>query len=184
MTRSSSSVTANTTNGAYRTSNPITRCDTRGCTEEAMVRCLRCGAPSCNMHVLGNSYCADCEMALSGREARAGWAAIGVAVATGASMMFASGLGNLPVTMTLGGCCTLLAVLAHTVGRAMARSHFRAGNRFSAEQRVLESAELSIAPQLGPRKRRGRKRRGAGSGGASPGATPTPPMWARTYGVG
>ncbi len=175
----------NTALALYRGARVLPRCLSARCEDEAVVRCLRCGKTYCSRHAFVDGYCADCEMVLSGVQARAGWSGAGIATVAGASAMFYTGLSNLLLTIVLGGCFALLAVWTTAIGRALARNRFRAGNRFSAHEMVLDGATMEIAPQMIDLNNalRGR-RRVFGSSGHSAGATPTPPIWARTYGVG
>ena len=181
MTETTRSISLN----AYRAANPVHRCLTPNCSEIALVRCVRCGVTLCGRHAQVEGYCSDCSMALSNILARGGWVGSGVAVVGAVVSMYSSGLGMLALTVIFGGCFALLGVWTTAVGRALARNHFKRSNRFTADEVVLEGAEVEIAPNLpGPRGAVRRRRGVAGSGGHSAGATPRIPMYQRTYGAG
>ena len=150
-----------------------------------MVRCLHCGVTSCSRHAHVSGYCVECEMKLSNIQARGGWVGTGLAVVGAVSSIYITGLDLLMLSIVFAGCFALLGVWTTAVGRALAKNHFKAGDRFSADEVVLDGATLEIAPRLpGPIGVARRRRNVAGSGGRSAGAMPTVPMYQRTYGVG
>jgi hypothetical protein len=169
---------------AYRAANPVFRCVTANCSEQAVVRCLHCGKTSCSRHALVDGYCVDCEMALSNVEVRGGWIGASIAAVGAITSMYTSGLALLPLTIIFGGVFALLGVWTTAVGRALARNSFKAKDKLAADELVLDGAEVNIAPRLGPVGASRPRRRRIGSGGHSAGAMPSVPMYQRTYGAG
>lgn len=185
MTHKAASTATSVNLNAYRVANPVHRCLTANCSEVAMVRCLRCGSTGCSKHAQVSGYCVDCEMKLSNIQARGGWMGSGVAAVGAVSSLYVTGLNYLPLSVVLSACFILLGVWTAAMGRALAKNRFKAGDKFSAEEMMLEGASLEIAPRMaGPMGVFRRRRSVAGSGGRSAGAMPFVPMYQRTYGVG
>lgn len=165
----------------YRVSPVVTYCEV--CDEQAIFCCIRCGRPFCGRHAATGTCCADCELEYANKLFRVKGVYWVVFTATATLCTLYLAWSNIYAAIMMAGAFVLLGMLLAGVCKKITRACFMAGSK--AEDLVLDNANLRIAPLCeASEPARMIKRVPYARSGRARGETPTPPIYARTYGVG